>query len=157
MQNITDVYYDVEGYDGQTHCIGWKTADARWHVWLSGSAMSDNVTLFKNPLVKSGQPGYFDTRRLDATNKGNAAMIAAAKAIIERDGLKAKAQAAYEAKQAAEKAERERRAALITDARGIASSMKHILSGDALCYALTRADMEALLYALPASITNPGE
>lgn len=160
LWKVTDVTYDVDGYDGNTHSISWKTADARYHVWLSGSYISDNTVLYKNSFVlKRGEPGYFDTRRLDATKAGNAAMIAAVKAIVERDGLKAKAEAAFAAKQAAEQQERERCATLMQDARGIASSFKHILSGRALSYTLTRADMEALLYALPASITEtePGE
>lgn len=156
--NIRDVEYKIEKWgDHNSHSVSWKTADARYHIWLSGSLMSDNTVLFKNSLVARDQPGYFDTRRLDATNKGNAAMIAAVKAIVERDDLKVKAQAAYEAAQEAEQAESERCATLLQDARDIAKSMKFILSGDALSYTLTRDDMEALLFALPASITNPGE
>lgn len=58
------------------YSLSWRTAGARYHVWLKREDLSlTEGTLFKNPLVKRGEPGYFNTRQLDVDAPKNRAMI----------------------------------------------------------------------------------
>lgn len=70
--------------------LGWQADGARFHIWLNPDTLEPitvrkgwradaptvpDWTLYKNPLVARGQPGHFDTRRLDGTKRSNATMI----------------------------------------------------------------------------------
>jgi hypothetical protein len=90
--------------------MGWtfgkaQGAPARYHVWINRQTLaliSEDGPLYKNPLLglKRGEPGHFDTRKLDATKPSNVKMIETARAYVIEHKLLDKA--------LAEKAEQER-------------------------------------------------
>src|SRR3954447_383018 len=69
--------------------IGWTCAGARYHFWLALPSRKSQGILYKNPPLATGtsDPGYFNPRQLDPEAKANAAMVAEAMAIVERDQL----------------------------------------------------------------------
>src|SRR5262245_58793204 len=89
---------------GGSICVEWADEQARYHIWINEDRTLNICTLFKNPLagLKHGQPGYFDTRRLDPTKKANKEIIAQALAAADIAGA-LKAQAEVEAKEKADR------------------------------------------------------
>lgn len=85
--------------------VGWQFEGANYHIWIWSGKFDPMGTLFKNPLVDRGQPGYFDTRRLNPIKARNADMIAIAFAIVKTSNLLEKAKAEFEAKAIIEQAE----------------------------------------------------
>lgn len=118
MKNISDISVNNISLDGSRASANWSGPDARFHVWFDTKTKSiepytgtgGTPTVFKNPplSVNRGEPGHFETRRLDARVAKHTAVIAYVFSVVERDGLMAKAIArknaeenAREAKQAA--------------------------------------------------------
>lgn len=52
----------------------WEYDGARFHTFVNRT-LDGGKTVYKNALVPHGQPGYFETRRLDGTKNANAWMI----------------------------------------------------------------------------------
>jgi hypothetical protein len=77
---IENVHVTTQSYS-QSYCLSWDAKGARYHVWLNRETrgLQDN-TLFKNPPlgVEHRGPGYFPTRRLDASKQSGTEMIALA-------------------------------------------------------------------------------
>lgn len=105
--------------------VGWYDRNGhRYHIWLQTEAdkpvtpyairpePKGKPILYVNPPGDIGRydPGYFQSRRLDATAKANAALVAEALRRAEAEGLYEQAVAANEAEErerlARERAER---------------------------------------------------
>lgn len=103
---------DSNGNGPSRLCVSFTKDGAFFHVWLDPKTRELEKggiypnTLFKNPPVGVNQhdPGYFRTKHLDATAKGNAELI---HAVIKRCDFKA-ARAAFDKKERAEKAARDK-------------------------------------------------
>jgi hypothetical protein len=80
---------------------------ARFHIWFNMVTGKRDGVLYKNPLlsVERHDPGHFETRSLDATNKANAAIVAALFAEIEERKLVEAALAAEAEKEAKKREE----------------------------------------------------
>ena len=105
--NITGIHVDGLNDQRTRAAAGWQDGEARYHFWfdlktrtIEGLHFTDGKpTIYKNSLVtESREPGYFNTRYIDATKKKNVAIIAAVwdeinakeligKAIIEQDAV----------------------------------------------------------------------
>jgi hypothetical protein len=99
---------------GGTMTAAFVEKGFRFHVWLGKSGNPEGI-LFKNPPLETrrGDPGYFQTIRLDATNKTNAPKIKKLmEAVRERD-LIAKAHKDYHDALAAKRADERVRAATL--------------------------------------------
>jgi hypothetical protein len=103
---ITDVSVGSLNYDRSCAALSWKTAEARYHVWvllpslgLVASAFNRGAprTLYKNPLPGAEQ---FRTRQMNPDTGANAKMIEQAMETVNRDSLVAKAIAALDAEDA---------------------------------------------------------
>lgn len=105
-----------------TVSANWSDEMARYHVWIYRVPAGWHIeeTIYKNPPLvdgrpcRSSEPGYFQTRTLDLTNKANAPIYAALKALATPDkceSVAAEAKAARDAK-AAQAATEARRAYL---------------------------------------------
>lgn len=78
----TNIEVAVEA-EGSTASVSWQLDGARYHVWfnletrvLHTELRTKRAMLYKNPMAEHGTPGHFGTRRLDANNKTNAAVVA---------------------------------------------------------------------------------
>jgi len=82
MQNI-----HVEAFNDYRVALCFEEGDCRFHVWASPDLTDIEDVLYKNPPrgLRPGDDGYFETRRLDGTNKANAPKVAALVAAI-REG-----------------------------------------------------------------------
>lgn len=107
--HISSMYYD--DMIPRMVSLGWTRREAdkefRYHVWLRDPyTFAHEGVVYKNPprAVKYKEPGYFDTRRLDAWASGNHAMITDAVSIAQRNDLMNKAIAAKRAELEAERA-----------------------------------------------------
>jgi hypothetical protein len=76
----------IENANAEKQHFGWCVSchfeGARYHIWLDGETLaikSNNInkppTLYKNALVKRNEPGFFECRRLDATNATNKPLV----------------------------------------------------------------------------------
>lgn len=99
--------------------VSWEAGDARFHVWLDVDANGpvrpfrvrrDNPSsmtgrfgciLYKNSIAGMREPGFFPTRKLDATSRTHEATVATALAEAERLGLYEQGIAAKDAEKAA--------------------------------------------------------
>lgn len=99
---ITNVRIDKEhmGY-----CLAWHADGFRWHVWLDDdlqitrSTSKRPPTLYKNSMAKHREPGYFEPRRMDATNAANKPMVDSALAYMREHDLVAKTEQAAQRKE----------------------------------------------------------
>jgi hypothetical protein len=89
--DMTNIHVDC--YDGRRCSAGFEIGTDRYHVWLDLPALTiQNDIVFKNPIAKRGEPGYYEhTRRLDVTNATNKAAIEHLLDVVKRDGLVEKA------------------------------------------------------------------
>jgi hypothetical protein len=142
--------------------IGWNVGPDKYHIWMYDSVFDPTGTLYKNrdnAGLKTYDPGYYKTRRLDATNKNNAAMIAEAKRIVDAGDLLNLARIEFENAEAAANAMMNAKADRIKLAKEIFRNIKKILSGETVIsgphdhYVLDREDMEALLEFAPSDLT----
>ena len=104
MENVTVT--DHGSMPGYTNiALSWTHDGARWHVWEQ-----DPSVLYKNPPLGAmlRGKGWFPTRKLDATNKVNAAMVKNARDIARQAGLYEKAAEDKRQKAEAEAVERQR-------------------------------------------------
>lgn len=89
--SLENVHADsLSNWSGGGRCaIGWDYAGARYHFWINMPSRESQGILYKNPPLglKTTDAGYFNTRQLDPEAKANAAMVAEAWAIVERDHL----------------------------------------------------------------------
>jgi hypothetical protein len=79
--------------DGTYCSISWEDRlGFRYHFWTNIPVGEAPETLYKNCQlsINHGDPGYFNARYLNPNTARNAAMIAEALAVVERDGLIAK-------------------------------------------------------------------
>jgi hypothetical protein len=91
--NITNVHVTDHGVmrpdsGMQQFSLGWDTADGRYHVWLDKPGVPRQV-VYKNPLrdIERGQPGHFDTRRLQLKTMVNTRMVGEALRIAREADL----------------------------------------------------------------------
>lgn len=96
ITEISDVEADCLRSEG-THCsISWTdNLGFRYHFWTDippKAPTGKDAKFYKNPPahIKRGAPYHFDPRYLNPQVARNAAMIAEALAVVERDGLIAK-------------------------------------------------------------------
>jgi hypothetical protein len=75
---------------------------ARFHVWFNTDILEREHILYKNPPQGTGSrdPGYFATRRLDATNRANKVLVDGVFQEIKERGLIEAAKEAQAAEQA---------------------------------------------------------
>ncbi len=151
---------DFRGDGGR---ISWDDGEARYHVWVNLSTKEvradvtrqKNPTIYKNSLVSDRrQPGYFTTRFLDATSKGNAEIIARLWKHIEVDDLIAKGRAAERAE--TEAADRKRLAESIEfSKKRLVETIKWLAERDhdglleVLSNELSLADLDAIKARFP--------
>lgn len=122
---ITKIEVGNVNLHGDKVSVSWETPEARFHVWAhpkSGQIQNglgivkgrpgDRETvgergpvLYKNPLVAYKEPGYFDTRSLDATKPANAKTIEYVLGVVRERGLIDKALAAHAEKERQAQAE----------------------------------------------------
>lgn len=114
--DLQDIHVSNVGYDHTRAALGWRHDGAWFHIWVTlpdltpGGAIttaSKPLTIFKNPLADRGEPGHFDTRRLDGTKKLGRQMIEQATAFAISNNLAAAAIAERVAEEAAEQAKNE--------------------------------------------------
>jgi hypothetical protein len=112
--NIKNVTVDGLNDQRTRAAAGWQDGEARYHFWfdlktrsLEGLHFTDGKpTIYKNSLVtESREPGYFNTRYIDATKKKNVAIIAAVWDEINAKELVGKAIIAQDAADLARKRE----------------------------------------------------
>lgn len=109
MKGITDISVTFSGPDPEVARVSadWKDSEGRYHVWFDPNSRTLHTsvgfgkfhkegTIYKNPLVEPGQPGYFDTRKLDAASPKNQRILEFVFETINREGLIAKARVAAE-------------------------------------------------------------
>lgn len=137
--------------------ICWNIGEFRYHVWLMDS-YNGNI-LFKNrdnDGLKTYDPNYYRTRKLDGNIGTNAAMIRQAKAIVDRDNLFLKAKAEYEAKLADQRDAQITHIRRCKHARRLFKLMQAMMNdGDPLArMELNGPDMLALLEFKPADIAD---
>jgi hypothetical protein len=124
--------------------LGWEDpAGMRYHIWLNpenpeefaSGGVHDGKTLFKNPPLdlKSGDPGYFQTRHLNATSKTNAATIEKVRAMVDIPAARSEFErgilAEREAQAAAQK-EQARKKAMESAAEDLYEAAKRFLAAD---------------------------
>ena len=78
-------------------CLSWEMNGFRYHIWSH-----DPAVLYKNPPlgVEYKKPGYFPTRKLDATVRANAQMINLARIYAREQRVADKTKAEMLAKKA---------------------------------------------------------
>lgn len=107
--NITDVHVDAPpyntSYDKARTAAGFTFQDARYHIWFNVGTRTSESALYKNPLVKCGEPGFYEPRKLDADKPGNKRLLDEMWRQIEAGDLVAKAIARAQEKEAARRAE----------------------------------------------------
>jgi len=128
MSHITNIHVDNVSRDFKRAAAGWQDGEARYHFWFNietrqiegCSFLGEGFpVIFKNSLeMDHRMPGYFNTRKLDATVARNVAIVAEVWTEIERDNLIAKALAERKIEDAAliQKAKESQRQARIADA-----------------------------------------
>lgn len=98
-------YMTRDGYSSVY--VQWEKGGCRYHVWINekNNKREPIETLFKNPLegIKSGEPGFFDTRRLQPFNTANRRDVEYALKVADVE----RARSEYILKEEREKAERE--------------------------------------------------
>lgn len=113
-KEMTDIHVDSVYLPSNRAAAGFSLNGARYHLWFNLATLkTEDDVLYKNPPIgiKSHDPGYFYTRRLDATNRVNASLVAKLFVEIkERKLVEAAIQAALdkEAEYQREMAEKER-------------------------------------------------
>lgn len=127
--------------------ISWQTRDARYHINLSNGATEyDGQEIYKNSLPNHGEPGYYNTRRLDGTKDTNAKIIAQVMDIVKRGDMIGKAKAAYHLEQARLAADNEALEARRKTARGLFKNFRRLIDGNfPIDYTLNRTMMDSLL------------
>lgn len=124
MKNVVNIEAVLHSaYITERWAASWDVVgEGRYHVWFDaktrqietdwrGPGRGKLPILYKNPPagVKPGHPGYFPTRKLDASSPGNEATIKLVFEVIDRDGLIEKARIAYRERE--EKRHKEQREA----------------------------------------------
>lgn len=118
FENIRVVQY------GASIAAHWETTEARFHVYLDHSDKYKPIgPIYKNSLADYKQPGYFDTRKLDATKKANAWIIEEIMRVVTDGCMIANAMIEYDAKQAAERMAQDR---VIDTNRRVSDIVAHI-------------------------------
>jgi hypothetical protein len=78
MSKVSDI---AVYFDGHRYVVRWRDPEGnRFHYWSDDAEWlkPSDGTLYKNSAVmKYGEPGYFDTRRLDIDRKLNALAVRA--------------------------------------------------------------------------------
>ena len=92
----------VENIGGPKASACFEMDGARFHIWFKPITLEREDILYKNPPQGTGSrdPGYFPTRRLDATTRANKTLVDGVFKEIEERGLIQKAQDAHAAEQA---------------------------------------------------------
>jgi len=160
-KNIHSIEYV---YDTTRSYIMWKEGVAhRYHVHLNNRPEDGDFTiygyLYKNPIAKYNEPGYFNTRSLDPDAKKNLEMINYVIGVCKANALNVFARHAYRDKKAAEAADRAERATKIEHAKQIFKSMRELAivnagRADNFTYELTFDDVQALLMFASNEETN---
>lgn len=109
MKNVSDITVGNVSRGFPRASVGWKTPEARFHVWINTDTMviesdvgrAGKPILFKNSLAERKTPGHFECRYLDASIAKNAEVIAYVFGMVNTDGMIAKAFAKVEAEEAA--------------------------------------------------------
>jgi acetolactate synthase regulatory subunit len=101
IADITDIR--VNFVPGQRFTLGFNDASARYHIWLDADGVYDWKRLYKNPPlgIEAGSLGDFRTRQLNPLTPANNKALKHVLAVVRRDGLIAKAQAAEAEREAA--------------------------------------------------------
>jgi hypothetical protein len=91
MTKIENIH--VDSINGSKYAIGWSIGDARFHIWAEQRRGRRELegTIFKNSTAQHGAPGHFDTRQLNPEHKTQAAILAEVLAVVDGDGVLAKA------------------------------------------------------------------
>lgn len=91
MKTPTNVHVDGLSAFHNRAAASWNLDGARYHVWfdLETKQVEAGYVLYKNPPldVSSRDPGFFNTRKLDADSPSNAKVIERVFAEIEERGL----------------------------------------------------------------------
>jgi hypothetical protein len=99
MKTISNVRVTLSGSiasNGEIYGNGYALScdhdGAHFHVWKDQEDSEPRGgIIYKNPLVKHGEAGYFSTRRLSVHSTTNAAILAAMEAAAKTEGLFEKA------------------------------------------------------------------
>lgn len=102
----------IIGVTGPRIGVGFTEKNLRFHVWLDRAGNPEDI-LYKNPPLKirSNDPGFFTTVKLDATNKTNAPKVESLMQAVRDGDLINRARKAYQEEEAAKRAEERTRAA----------------------------------------------
>lgn len=96
---VADVHVDSVDLTSRKYAIGWSIDGARFYVWATATSMLGvslgqiEETIYKNPPrgIEYRQPGYFDTRQLNRTNKTQGLIFAEVLEIVAAGDLVRKA------------------------------------------------------------------
>lgn len=150
MPKITLTNVHITYHSDYNIAVGWQFEGANYHIWIWSGKFDSTGTLFKNSLVDRGQPGYFDTRKLNPTNSRNADMIAIAFAIVKSSRLLEKAKAEFEAKMLADQTETDAIIARRNRGRELFDAMRvYVAKPNGNLIELSHDDMLALLEFAP--------
>lgn len=161
MKTITNIHVDSLSHDGKRAAACWEQDGCRFHFWIeieAGTVKRDAEVgpIYKNPLlgIERGQPGHFDSRKIDPSAPKNVAILAHVFEAIDSERLVAKAIAAD--KQARrDEAERRRQAAISERRSEFARLLNEMWEADreelldALSDTLCMADIDELQARLP--------
>lgn len=89
MKKLQNVSVYIPNLESSRATANFTTDEARFHIWFDYKTMERDDCLYKNAprgVVYRG-PGYFEARKLDATNATNAPIVAALFAEIEERKL----------------------------------------------------------------------
>lgn len=98
MAKVINISVYYRGENNQS--LHWEYDNACYHINLN--SRDDGYIVYKNSKANHGQPGYFNTRRLDGNKTINRMMIDIAKGHMIRNSLLEKAKAKYEAQEHAD-------------------------------------------------------
>jgi hypothetical protein len=135
-QDIHDVHVHGSSFASKV-AVEWRGPDARYHFWLDASTMQPEETIYKNPipLVKRGQPGFFDTRKLDAMAARWRPIVAAIMDVVKHRDLIGEWRREKEREQAEHEAQRR----LAIRLRTVANHSGELLGALTACVAAMEA------------------